>query len=77
MRGLSCLVGIALAASACTGGGASSDGSVDSIIEVSIEWPVGCPPATSNEKGIGKACTRGGNQCGAALSTLRVSTEGS
>jgi hypothetical protein len=68
MRRLSCLFGIALAAGACTGGGGSpADGSVDAVIEISIEWPAGCPPATANEKGVGKACTRGGNQCGSGM----------
>jgi hypothetical protein len=57
------------ATSACAGGGShSSDGSVDSVIELSIEWPAGCPPATGNEKGIGLPCARGGAECTKAKS---------
>jgi hypothetical protein len=57
-------LGLVVGTSACAGGGNhAADGSVDAVIEVSIEWPDGCPPAAANEKGVGLACTRGGNEC--------------
>ncbi len=64
MHRLACVLGLVFAGSACAGGGShAGDGSVDAIIEVSIEWPDGCPPATANEKGVGLACTRNGGEC--------------
>jgi hypothetical protein len=65
MRRLASLVGIVLAVSACSGGGSGKkgDASVDSIIDVGLEWPDGCPPAAANDKGVGAACTRGGGEC--------------
>jgi hypothetical protein len=64
MRRLAPILGFVVAASACSGGGSKKgDASVDSIIDVGLEWPDGCPPATANDKGIGAACTRGGNEC--------------
>ena len=50
MHRLACVLGLTFAVSACAGGGShAGDGSVDAIIEVSIEWPDGCPPATAIE----------------------------
>lgn len=64
MRRLAFLLGLVTAAGACSGGSRNrGDASVDSIIDVGLEWPDGCPPATANDKGIGAACTRGGNEC--------------
>jgi hypothetical protein len=31
--------------------------------EVSLDLPAGCPPEAGNEKGVGKPCTVGGNEC--------------
>ncbi len=33
------------------------------VIDLSIDLPPGCPPATPNEKGVGIPCTRGGGEC--------------
>jgi hypothetical protein len=62
MRGPAIVLGILAVASGCAGGG-SHGSAVDAAIEVTIEWPDGCPPETSNEKGIGLACTRNGGEC--------------
>lgn len=54
-----------LSASACSS--KSSQPPRDAAVyEVAFEVPAGCPPEP-NEKGIGKPCTPGGNQCGSPL----------
>jgi hypothetical protein len=64
MHRLASILALVLAAGACSGGGGNKgDGSVDAVLEVGLDWPDGCPPAAANEKGIGTACTRGGNEC--------------
>ncbi|HVZ73639.1 MAG TPA: hypothetical protein VHJ20_14770 [Polyangia bacterium] len=64
MRGLSLVLGLVCLAGACSGGGGhASDGSVDSVIDLGIAWPDGCPPPDANDKGIGLACTRNGGEC--------------
>jgi hypothetical protein len=45
------------------GGGALPDAHPVDAYEVSLDLPAGCPPATGNDKGVGKPCTRGGNEC--------------
>ena len=55
---------LAMTAGACSGGGGGhGDGAVDSVIDVSLPWPSGCPSGVANDKGVGAPCTRGGNQC--------------
>jgi len=65
MRRIAWIVGAALisAASACSSGGSSGDGSTDSIFDLGLEWPENCPPEVGNDKGIGAPCTPGGGQC--------------
>jgi hypothetical protein len=61
------LLALALAAAAgCSagGGGQIPDAHVVDAYEVGLDLPPGCPPATGNDKGVGKPCTMGGNQCG-------------
>jgi len=49
------------------GGGKVQDASTDFAIDyVFGDLPPGCPPAAPNDKGIGKACTKGGSECSAA-----------
>jgi hypothetical protein len=62
MRGLAIFLGLVSTAAGCAGGGSHSN-AVDASIEVVVDWPDGCPPETSNEKGIGLPCTRNGGQC--------------
>jgi hypothetical protein len=53
------------------GGGAIPDaGLIDAVFEVSLDLPVGCPPAVGNDKGVGKPCTRGGGECKSSNSTF-------
>lgn len=58
---------VALCCSACGGGGGgSNDGA--SLYDVNMDFeftdlPPGCPPGKANELGVGKPCTRGGNEC--------------
>jgi hypothetical protein len=68
MRRLVPVLGLALVsvASACSSGSAAH-GDASAVIDVSLPWPDACPPTTINEKGIGKPCTRGGNQCPSPL----------
>src|ERR1700758_2770172 len=64
MRDLACVLGIVVAASACSGGGGhAGDGGVDSVFDLGLEWPASCPPDAGNDKGIGITCTRGGGEC--------------
>jgi hypothetical protein len=55
----------ALAGVACSagGGGMVPDAHPVDAYEVSLDLPVGCPPEAGNEKGVGKPCTPGGNEC--------------
>jgi hypothetical protein len=55
----------ALAGVACSagGGGMVPDAHPVDAYEVSLDLPAGCPPEAGNEKGVGKPCTVGGNQC--------------
>jgi hypothetical protein len=47
------------------GGGAIPDaGPHDAVIELSLNLPDGCPPATANNECVGKPCTMGGHECG-------------
>jgi hypothetical protein len=67
MRGVAGLLGLLLAASACSGGKSGGDGGPPNdgagIYEVGLDLPPGCPPATGNEKGVGIPCTAHGNEC--------------
>jgi hypothetical protein len=69
MRGVVLALGVLVAAAGCSagGGGAVEGGVRDAVYEVSLTLPDGCPPATPNEKGVGTACTMGGNQCASPL----------
>jgi hypothetical protein len=40
------------------------DGGADAFV---LSLPVGCPPDAGNEIGIGKPCSKGGNECGSGL----------
>ena len=55
----------ALAGVACSagGGGMVPDAHPVDAYEVSLDLPAGCPPEAGNEKGVGKPCTVGGNEC--------------
>jgi hypothetical protein len=55
----------ALAGAACSagGGGMVPDAHPVDAYEVSLDLPAGCPPEAGNEKGVGKPCTVGGNEC--------------
>jgi hypothetical protein len=55
----------ALAGVACSagGGGMVPDAHPVDAYEVSLDLPPGCPPEAGNEKGVGKPCTVGGNEC--------------
>ena len=55
----------ALAGVACSagGGGMVPDAHPVDAYEVSLNLPAGCPPEAGNEKGVGKPCTVGGNEC--------------
>ena len=64
MRRLAAVLILLAAASACSSGsGPRGDASADSIIDVSLPWPDGCPSDAGNSNGIGDHCTRGGGQC--------------
>jgi hypothetical protein len=70
MRGLAWALGLLVAGSACSaGGGGAVEGGVQdaAIFEVTLYLPDGCPPEVGNEKGVGIACTKGGNQCKSPL----------
>ena len=45
------------------GGGVIPDAHPFDAYEVSLDLPPGCPPAAGNDKGVGKPCTPGGNEC--------------
>jgi hypothetical protein len=45
------------------GGGTIPDAHPIDAYEVSLDLPAGCPPGVGNDKGVGKTCTRGGNEC--------------
>jgi hypothetical protein len=45
------------------GGGQIPDAHAVDAYEVSLDLPAGCPPDGGNEKGVGRPCTRGGNEC--------------
>jgi hypothetical protein len=62
------IFGLLVLASACSSGGHSSGdgGANDAVFDLGLDLP-GCPPPVGNEKGVGTACTNGGNQCGAGL----------
>lgn len=62
---LSMLALSAIAALGCSagGGGQVPDAHPVDAYEVSLDLPAGCPPEAGNEKGVGKPCTRGGNEC--------------
>ena len=64
---LSALVVLTVGITGCSsgGGGAKSDAGVDYLtFDVPFgDLPPGCPPAAANDKGIGSACTKGGNEC--------------
>lgn len=53
------------AAGGCSagGGGQIPDAHPVDAYEVSLDLPAGCPPAGGNDKGVGKPCTMGGNEC--------------
>ena len=40
------------------------DGGADGV---ALSLPAGCPPDAGNEIGIGKPCSKGGNECGSGL----------
>ena len=58
-------VATAIGAAGCSAGGGrqTEAGVFDATYEVSLDLPAGCPPPQENDKGIGRACTRGGGQC--------------
>jgi hypothetical protein len=62
---LSMLALSAIAALGCSagGGGQVPDAHPVDAYEVGLDLPAGCPPAAGNEKGVGKPCTTGGNEC--------------
>jgi hypothetical protein len=69
--GLLVAVGAWATVAACSSGGGKTvpDGAADGI---SFDWrfgdlPEGCPPTAGNEKGVGKPCSVGGNECSAGL----------
>ena len=57
-------------AASCQQSGTSSndaqihDGGADALL---LSLPLGCPPDAGNEIGIGKPCSRGGNECASGL----------
>jgi hypothetical protein len=57
------LAAIATAGCSAGGGGAIADAHPVDAYEVSLDLPAGCPPDAGNQKGIGKPCTPGGNEC--------------
>jgi len=61
---------VALGAAACSSSQSSNDGSPRDLVSFDIsygELPPGCPPGVANEKGVGGACTMGGNECRGGL----------
>jgi hypothetical protein len=66
------VLALTTAAAACSagGGGTIPDAHPVDAYEVSLDLPAGCPPATGNNKGVGKPCTRGGNECQSSDSTF-------
>jgi hypothetical protein len=50
----------------CSCGESNNEPRDAQVFEVDFEAPEGCPPP-ENELGIGKPCTRGGNQCTGGL----------
>ena len=62
---------------ACSAGGGTPipDAHPVDAYEVSLDLPPGCPPATGNDKQVGKPCTRGGGQCGSGSSNLRCTCD--
>jgi len=64
------LVLLGLAACSSSGGtGSVTDAGIDYLtFDVPFgDLPAGCPPAAANDKGIGAACTKGGNECKGGL----------
>jgi hypothetical protein len=60
------VVAASFAGACSSGGGRRGDGSADAIIDLSLPWPDGCPPA-ANDKNVGAPCTSGGKQCKSPL----------
>jgi hypothetical protein len=67
MRYLALAALAGLFAAGCTaGGGGAIDASVQdgtAVLDVSFDFPAGCPPAAANENGVGAACSKGGHEC--------------
>lgn len=68
VAGLTIALGAWMVVAACSsgGGGKLKDAAVGDGI--TFDWrfgdlPPGCPPAAPNEKNVGKACSKGGNEC--------------
>jgi hypothetical protein len=60
-------LGLAVAMAGCHPGSSAPPPPKDAtILDLSVDLPPGCPPATPNEKGVGIPCTRGGGQCTAS-----------
>ncbi len=56
-------LGLTLALACHTGSSAPPPPQDAAILDLAVDLPPGCPPATPNEKGVGIPCTRGGGQC--------------
>lgn len=61
------MIGLGLAAALAGAGchsGATVTGLQDAqVYDLKLDLPPGCPPSSGNEKGVGIACTKGGNEC--------------
>ncbi len=56
-------------------GGTIPDAHPIDVFEVSLDLPPGCPPSVGNEKGVGRPCTRGGNECGNGANDLHCTCD--
>ncbi|HEY6476319.1 MAG TPA: hypothetical protein VI456_07025 [Polyangia bacterium] len=57
-------LGFMLATIGCHPGSSAPPPPTDAgALDLAVDLPPGCPPATANSKGVGIPCTRGGGEC--------------